>query len=97
MWYKLLEKYTVQVDDYITATNTLTSQTDTTGGKLIIPNLTALHVVSCKQSSCKQQAVLLQASGSSCVHTYLRQTPTKLNVCLCMRTIYIYIYIYTGY
>jgi hypothetical protein len=46
MWHKLLEKYAIQVDEYITATNTLSSQTDTTGGKLIVPNLTAVHMVS---------------------------------------------------
>jgi hypothetical protein len=51
MWYKLLEKHAVQVDDYITATNTLTSQSDTVGGKLMIPSLTAVHMVRCTQSS----------------------------------------------
>jgi hypothetical protein len=90
MWYKLLEKYAVQVDDYITATNTLTSQTDTTGGKLIVPNLTAVHLVSCIYASYTVQAVLLYVLLYSCVHTYLDRDSPKLDVCLCMRPIHMY-------
>jgi hypothetical protein len=69
LWYKLLENYAVQVDDYITATNTLTSQSDTTGGKLIVPNLTAVHMVSYTQLFSKVPAVLLGAFAVVCKYS----------------------------